>query len=52
MGRYAFFSVEKNSEGKSTRRHELAPIADGPFRVTTVKGRTIVIERPDRTREE
>eukprot|EP00171_Calliarthron_tuberculosum_P007282 IDg7282t1 len=30
----------------------LASIADGPFRVTTVKEKTVVIKRPDKTREE
>eukprot|EP00171_Calliarthron_tuberculosum_P002232 IDg2232t1 len=49
---YAFLRVEKNSKRKSTRRHKLAPIADGLFRVTTVKERTIVFERPEKTREE
>eukprot|EP00171_Calliarthron_tuberculosum_P004364 IDg4364t1 len=29
VGRYAFLRVEKNSERKSTRKHKLAPIADG-----------------------
>eukprot|EP00171_Calliarthron_tuberculosum_P014574 IDg14574t1 len=52
VGGYAFLRLEKNSEGKTTRRHKLAPIADGPFRVTTVKERTVVLERPDKTREE
>eukprot|EP00171_Calliarthron_tuberculosum_P007317 IDg7317t1 len=52
VGGYALLSVEKNSVGKSKRRNKLAPIADGILRVTTVKERTIVIERPDRTSEE
>eukprot|EP00171_Calliarthron_tuberculosum_P006629 IDg6629t1 len=52
VGGYAFLRVEKNSEEKSTRRHKLAPIASGPLPVTTVKERTIVIERLDKTRKE
>ncbi len=44
-GDYVFLRVERRDENET--RHKLAPVADGPFRVGSVRGNTAVIEYPD-----
>ena len=42
---YVFLRVERRDE--TMTRHKLAPLAEGPFKVVDVTGKTVVIERPD-----
>lgn len=51
-GGYIFLRVEKQSEKKRSRRHKLAPIANGPYPAVNVKDHTFVFERRDKTLEE
>ena len=48
-GDFVYLRVERKNA--ADHRHKLAPVAEGPFRVTKTTGNTVVIERADRSVE-